>query len=251
MNGFELHNQTHTSASSINLWHNAPDVWIAEKLYGFKGKMSPAALRGIEIEKAIVKFLMKEMDIEEAIRQAVDSFNRQTALNSSDKTNDERDMIDPCVRQGVEILLPYGVPTFDLDQKQKRIELLCKTDKFEIPVIGFIDLWFENENIIFDIKTTGRIPSKMSPEHNRQCAIYKKASGNAVVKFLYLSGKKTALHECEDMSGTLAEIKGILTRQEHFLSKGTKEELAQLVRLYPETFYWTGNEETRKTVYGF
>ena len=34
MNGFEKHNIDHLSASSINLWANAPDVWVMQYLHG-------------------------------------------------------------------------------------------------------------------------------------------------------------------------------------------------------------------------
>jgi len=250
MNGFERHAINHSSASSINLWQNAPDVFIAEKLFGLRGRMSPAALRGIEIEKAIVRVLMRECDIETSIGMAIHSFNLQTALQGGDKIDKERECIDPAVRIGVGELSQYGKPEFAADGKQNRIELLCNGEGWSLPIVGYLDLVYPQHGLVVDIKTTLKAPTEMSDEHQRQAAIYRKASGNSAVKFLYLTPKKAVWHECADVDGTLAEIKTILTRQEHFLRQGSKEELAKLVHFNRGAFYWNGNEENRKAVYG-
>jgi len=39
MNGFEKHNIDHLSASSINLWSNAPDVWVMQYLHGLRTQL--------------------------------------------------------------------------------------------------------------------------------------------------------------------------------------------------------------------
>lgn len=83
------------------------------------------------------------------------------------------------------------------------------------------------------------MPSVMSMEHQRQAAIYAKGS-KMDVKFLYITPKKTQFLECEDVAGTLAEIKDILNRQERFLRLGDKDMLAGIVHYDPSTFYWNG-----------
>jgi hypothetical protein len=251
MNGFQKHGITHTSPSSINLFAEAPDVYVAEKLFGYKGRMSPAAYRGIVIEKAVSNIIAKGESEEKAVSWAILEFNREVALYGSDKIEEEREMIAPCVQQALEVLKPYGQPEFAVDGKQDKIELLCKGNGWELPVIGYTDFPFPKHGVIIDLKTTSRIPSVMSDAHNRQAAIYRKASGNMAVKFLYVSSKKSALHECADIDGTLAEIKMILNRQEKFLSMGDKETLREIVHFNPSTFYWTGAESNRKEVYGF
>lgn len=250
MNGFQLHNQQHTSASSINLWANAPDVWVTEKLFGLRGQTSPSATRGIVIEKALVNILAGGMSHENATQEAIKEFDTRTALQSGDKTDGEREIIASCITQGLGALREYGEPQFEGIGKQNRIELLCKGDGWEIPVIGYLDLVYPKHGLIIDIKTTLKAPSDMSSEHNRQAAIYRKASGNSAVKFLYITPKKSVWHECSDVDGTLKEIKQILTRQEYFLRQGDKDQLAKLVHYNPESFYWSGNEKNRSEVYG-
>ncbi len=236
MNGFQLHNQQHTSASSINTWAAAPDIWIAEKLFGIKGPSNAAMYRGNAVESALVNILAYGVNHEEAITQAIETFNSKTALLGDGNTEKERNIIPDCVQQGVEALGGYGKPFFEADGKQNKIELLCRGNGFEIPVIGFLDLVYPQHGLIIDIKTTTKAPSEMSVEHNRQAAIYRQASGNAQVKFLYLTPKKAVWHECQDIAGTLAEIKQILAHQEAFLKNVTKEELTAWHSTYQKMF---------------
>lgn len=250
MNGFEQHNIKHTSASQINLWSNAPDVWVCEKLFGKRGPTGPSATRGLVIEKALVNILANGMSHEQAEQEAIKEYNKQTALNTSEKVASEREVIAPCIAVGLEALNSMGKPMFETLGKQNKIETLCKGNGWELPIIGFLDLVYPDSGKIIDIKTTLKAPSTMSAEHNRQAAIYRQASGNAQVKFLYITPKKAIWHECQDVKGTLVEIKQILNRQEHFLRQGTKEDLAALVHLNPESFYWNGNEGNRREIYG-
>lgn len=249
MNGFQRHGFTHSSASSINLWHNSPDVFICEKLFGLRGPTSPAATRGIVIEKAIVSILLGELSHEEATKKAIEDFNARTAIVSSERTEAERDSIGEYIAVGTRTLSEYGQPEFEGVGKQNKIELLCRADNWNLPIIGFLDLVYPEQSLVIDVKTTTKIPKEMSKDHKRQAAIYAKATGKEV-KFLYISPEKTALHGIEDVDNVLGEIKFILNRQEHFLRQGTKEELAKLVHYNPDGQYWFGNQKNREIVYG-
>ena len=46
-NGFELHNLKHVSVSQANKFREAPDAWIADKLYGYKSPYGYPALQGL------------------------------------------------------------------------------------------------------------------------------------------------------------------------------------------------------------
>lgn len=250
MNGFEQHNIKHTSASQINLWSNAPDVWVCEKLFGKRGPTGPSATRGLVIEKALVNILANGMSHEQAEQEAIKEYNKQTALLTSKKIDSEREVISPTISVGLAELSGLGKPRFETLGQQNKIELLCKGNGWEIPIIGLLDLVYPDSGLIVDIKTTLKAPSEMSVEHQRQAAIYRKASGNAAVRFLYITPKKAVWHECQDIDGTLRDIKQILTRQERFLRQGTKEELAEIVHLNANSFYWNGNENNRRQIYG-
>jgi len=225
-NGFQKFNLQHTSASSINTWAKAPDVWVADKLFGIRNPVGAAAHRGNAVEAALINILAYGVEKNEAINQAIEAFNSKTALLGDAKTESERSSIAAFVECGLQALSEYGQPFFEAGGKQSKIELLARGAGWELPVIGFLDLVYPRHGLVIDIKTTHKAPSTMSADHNRQAAIYRKASGNAQVRFLYITPKKTTWHECTDVEGTLSEIKQILNEQEEFLRSVTKEDLA-------------------------
>ena len=249
MNGFEKHNIKHLSASSINLWTNAPDVWVAQYLFGKRGPMSAAAMRGICTEDAVVDFLTGKLHKAGALDQAIEKFDKTFPL-ADEKTTKERAMIEPCMELALQELEQYGEPEFP-EEGQEKISITAKTDDYEIPVIGFLDLVFPDAGLVIDLKTTGRCPSVMSPEHQLQRAIYQKAKGNQAVKFLYVTPKKTSLLEDGDPSELLARAKKQITRLERFLRCGNARDIADVIPVNPNTFYWNGSEGIREELYGF
>ena len=96
MNGFEKHGIKHLSASSINLWTNAPDVWVATYLFKKRGSMSAPAMRGICTEDAVSAFLTGEMQKEAALEKALAKFDKMFFL-ADEKISKERAMIEPCM----------------------------------------------------------------------------------------------------------------------------------------------------------
>jgi hypothetical protein len=103
---------------------------------------------------------------------------------------------------------------------------------------------------VIDLKTTGRMPSTMSAEHQLQRAIYQKAKGNMGVKFLYVTPKKASMLEDGDPAELLAQAKVQITRMEAFLRTLDKETAKAIVPVQPNSFYWKGNEALRKEFYG-
>ena len=247
MNGFEKHNIKHLSASSINLWTNAPDVWVASYLFGKRGPMSAAAMRGICTEDAVVAALTGE-NKDGALDAALEKFDKSFPIGD-EKTSKERAMIEPCLDLALGELQQYGQPEFTEDGQQK-ISITAKTDDYEIPVIGFLDLVFPEHGLVIDLKTTGRMPSTMSAEHQLQRAIYQKARGNQAVKFLYVSPKKTNLLEDGDPTEILKKAKVQISRMEKFLRAGNAQDIADVIPVNPNTFYWSGNEAVREELYG-
>ena len=248
MNGFQKHGIKHLSPSSINLWTNAPDVWVAQYLFGKRGPMSAAAMRGICTEDAVVAVLQGK-NADGALDAALEKFD-QTFPIGDEKTTKERAMIQPCMELAIQELEQYGEPEFP-EEGQEKISITAKTDDYEIPVIGYLDLVFPKRGVVIDLKTTGRCPSVMSAEHQLQRAIYQKAKGNQVVKFLYVTPKKTNLLEDGDPSEILRKTKIQITRMERFLRSGNARDVASVIPVNPNTFYWNGAEEIRQELYGF
>lgn len=245
--GFTKHGIKHLSASSINLWTNAPDVWVAQYLFGKRGPMSAAAMRGICTEDAVVAALTGT-DHEAALAAALERFDK-TFVIGTEKTTKEREMIEPCMNLALDALKDYGTPEFPEKENQEKISITAKGDDWSIPVIGYLDLVFPEAGLVIDLKTTGRCPSTMSPEHQLQRAIYQKAKGNQAVKFLYVTPKKTALLEDGDPSELLTNAKKQITRLERLLRAGSKEDIASIIPVNPSSFYWNGMEAVREALY--
>ena len=246
--GFDNHGIKHLSASSINLWTNAPDVWVAQYLFGKRTPMGAAAMRGICTEDAVVAVLTGK-NRDGALDAALEKFDSYFPL-ADEKTTKERNMTEPCMDLALGELQQYGEPEFP-EEGQEKISITAKTDDYEIPVIGYLDLVFPKHGVVIDLKTTGRCPSVMSAEHQLQRAIYQKAKGNQIVKFLYVTPKKTNLLEDGDPSEILRKTKTQITRMERFLRSGTRHDIAGVIPVNPSTFYWNGAEEIRQELYGF
>jgi hypothetical protein len=147
-------------------------------------------------------------------------------------------------------LAHLGKPEFAEDDEQEKISITARGEGWQIPVIGFLDLVYPQHGLVIDLKTTGRIPSKMSAEHQLQRAIYQKAKGNMAVKFLYVSDKKTNMLEDGDADELLAQAKVQIGRMEAFLRHCDKETALAIVPVQPSSFYWQGAEDLRKEFYG-
>jgi hypothetical protein len=249
MNGFEKHGIDHLSPSSINLWANAPDVWLMSYLYGIRTPMGPAPWRGIVVEEAVVETMMGGSE-KDAIQKALDKFDKRFLIGD-EATTKERAMIEPMVQLSVEQLMEFGKPEFPEEGGQNKISITAKGDGWTVPVIGFLDLVYPQHGVVIDLKTTGRMPSTMSAEHQLQRAIYQKAKGgNQSVKFLYVTPKKAAMLEDGDPTEILAQAKVQITRMEAFLRTLDKETAKAIVPVQPNSFYWKGNEALRKEFYG-
>lgn len=249
MNGFERHNQNHTSPSSLNMWIDAPCAWVAKYLYGQKFAFGVAPQIGVLVEKVVANALIDRMSLDDAIAEAEKEFNKNNALNVSEKDRARVADIRSMSELAYEILKPYGKPDFNGDDQHK-IELKCKGDGWELPVIGYLDFYYPDQGLVIDLKTTLRMPSTMSDAHKRQQAIYSKSLGNCGVKFLYVTPKKAALLENENEGDTLAEIKAVLNRKERLLRMHDAETLKDIVPVNLSSFYWNGAENIRKDLYG-
>lgn len=254
MNGFEKHGIKHLSASSINLWTNAPDVWVASYLFKKRTPMGAAAMRGICTEDAVANTLTGKLHKAGALDQALEKFDSMFFM-ADEKITKERAMIEPCMELTLQELEHYGKPEFPEDGQTKiSITATDRNDDGEViwsvPVIGYLDFVFPDHGVVIDLKTTGRIPSKMSPEHQLQRAIYQKARGNQVVKFLYVSSKKTNMLEDGDPTEILAKAKKQIARLEKFLRAGSAEDIREVIPVNPNSFYWNGAEDLREEMYG-
>jgi len=232
------------------MWADAPCAWVAKYLFDKKFSFSNAARAGVLVENAVKFILTGKSTHEEASEQAYNAYMMQVALTGSDADRTRGQAIRGMIEGAIEALKSYGEPEFTETGDQKKVEILCKGDGWELPVIGFLDFHFPKHGLIVDLKTTMRMPSAMSDSHLRQQAIYQAVMGNQEVKFLYVTGKKAEMFSCDGHQNVLAEIKAIMNRQERFLHMGDKETLRDIVPVNAGSFFWSGDEIIRKELYG-
>lgn len=248
--GFAKHGIGHLSASSLNLWTNAPDVWVAKYLLGHKQTFGPAPRRGQCVEDAVVEILQGKPQ-DQAFKRAYGKFD--TTRFGATPTKDiekERAMIEPMTDLAVEALREYGAPEFQ-GKGQDKVTLLAEFDGWSIPVIGFLDLVFPDHGLVVDLKTTGRMPSTMSAEHQLQRAIYDACTGNSAVKFLYVTPKKSGFLEDGETSAILARAKVQIARLERFLATCEDAQHARaIIPTNPSSFYWKGDSAGLGAIYG-
>jgi len=251
MNGFKKHNIDHTSASSINMYAAAPCAWVAKYIYNKKFSFGLAAKAGVLVEGAVVNVLANGWDAEKATAEAMAQYNKASAFGASDADMKRGLAIPGMIENALAELAQYGEPEFDNDlmgKRQKKIELLCKGDGWELPVIGFIDFHYPKHGVIVDLKTTMAAPTNMSDEHMRQGAIYRQAMGNQAVRFLYVTGKKAVWHDVPEPGPILAEVKAILNRQERML-RHEADDIRAMVPVISSSYYWSGDSDLRKEMY--
>ena len=247
--GFARFGIDHLSASSINLWTSAPDIWVAKYLLKRGTPFGPAPLRGQCVEDAVVSTLMGE-DLDASVEKAHDRFDRTFLIGSEDTTK-ERDMIRPMTEVAINELRGFGVPEFTESGSQKKIVITANFGTWTMPIWGFLDLEYPQHGLVVDLKTTSRVPSVMSPEHQLQRAIYARANGNHAVKFLYVSSKKAAWLEDGDPAECLVRAKSQIARLDAFLRACPDAETAQqIVPCNPTSFFWRGAEPLLSEIYG-
>ncbi len=240
--GFDKHGLTHSSASQINQWAEAPHMWVAQYLFNKRSTFGAAPKAGVLVEDAVVNVLAKGWTAEAAICFAVAQYSQFISLSGTDTDRKRGDAMPGMIHNALEALKPYGVPEFDgMDERgkprQKRVDLLCRGNGFDINVTGFLDFVFPDHGLVVDLKTSMKLSTSLSDPHRRQGCIYRKTQGNMAVKFLYVTGSKYAFIDVPEPSDTLAEIKSILTRQNKFLLAGDKELLRDIVPVVSSSYY--------------
>ncbi|MEM9043481.1 MAG: PD-(D/E)XK nuclease family protein [Pseudomonadota bacterium] len=259
MNGFQMYGLDHLSPSSLNKFIDAPDAWVAEKLFKKKGAAGAAMWRGIVVEDAIAAVLEGKLDRETATKEAVADYDKKIAglLNVKPK---ERDGIPGMIEQGLMALEDYPEPILAENSRgQHKVSLKCNLDDgTSIDFIGYLDFAFGgNRKQIVDLKTTHACPSKMSFSHRVQQTVYDLAAADGFeVRFLYVTPKKSGLLGEEEFAGQrdeiIATIKANANRLNNLLKAGggDPEKVANLVPVNPDSFYWSGAHEHRRAVFG-
>lgn len=231
----------HLSYSQGAMFIADPARWWLTYVLGHREPSNAAMERGKAVEFGVEHFLKNEfVDVDDAIDEAVKYFNRATALLVS---NEERQKelvgIPGMVAWGIEAIRPLGVPI----GYQEKIEITL--DDVPVPVIGYIDWTFDG--LIVDLKTTNRMPSKISSSHRKQGALYRAAKGNYGVQFLYTTPKRSCFLELENDRQDLNELRRAFRAMEALC--GLSDDRAEIEAiLCPDfdSFYWSDQQTRNK-----
>lgn len=234
------------------MWADCPHAFVAQYIFKKRGIFSPAAKAGVLVEDAVCNVLAAGFTRDEAVKSALGEYAKFTALGCSESDRKRGESMEGMIDLALEALKPYGEPTFERDMfgklLQRKVELTCNGNGWTLPLIGYTDFIFEKAGVCIDLKTSMRLATDLSDSHKRQACLYQKYLGNIRVSFLYVTGKKSNLIECPDVTDTLSEIKETLNRQERFLASGDADHLRSIVPVVKSSYYH--DEEICKELYG-
>lgn len=243
---FEQHGIEHLSHSSIDCFRNEPGLWLMRYLLKHREGTNAAMSRGHAAELGIYTAIMTDSNGHD---EAESEFLKLTALGVEGVSREkERANLAAYVDNGVAALKEAGLSEVTDYQEKISIDL----EGVKVPIIGFTDITFEGS--VVDVKSTGRLPSAISPAHRRQGSIYQKAKGNHAIQFLYTTPKKYGFYTLEDSEQDLNEVHNTALCIQRFLgiSKDPME-LVQFIAPNFDHFYWN-NPSTRakaKEIWGY
>lgn len=241
--GFTAHGIDHGSNSMIGDFTDAPDYFVARRLKNIPFAMGVAVDSGTAIEAGVEKILVDKCSIDEGVAEALKAYDALVALKMSDPNlSKRRDSIASSVALAADALKHYGPLELPENGRQHKIKVECVTENWRLPIIGYLDFKFPKApkgKTVVDLKTTFRMPSKMSLGHQRQRAIYATANPGWRVEFLYVTPKKSQVLEDGDVEEIMAATKEQFRRLERFLSAGDADYLASIVPVNPDNWKWS------------
>ncbi len=194
---FEVHHIDHLSPSSVNCYIDDIPLWIMRYLYGFRNGGGPAMWRGTVVDHAVGNIFglnehSNQLSIPEALKESELEYKKlyhycrkEYPEQNIDENQYKREgnNVSTYTKTALDFYKKIGQPT----EYQKEINLML--EDIPVPVRGYIDLQYQD--IIRDIKTTGRMPSKVSDAHARQVSVYAKALDcSPVLDYIHVSAKE-------------------------------------------------------------
>lgn len=243
MNQFERYDIPHLSPSTCNKFAASPAAFVLEKVLKRKSAVGAAAHRGTAVEAGVTKGLLEGAPVAECVREAEETFGRLTALSGDPRRDVERAALPDMVKIGLWELLPYGAPS----STQQKVE--WRIDGVPVPMIGFFDFEWEQDGIVLDLKTTHRLPSKISTSHARQVALYCAARNLNSARICYATPKKAAVYALENVSSHVMALESIARAIASFLTISNDPlVLARMLAPDVDSFYFS-DPETRQLAF--
>ena len=234
-NPFQTHNIGHLSPSSINSFIADPCLWVMRYLFNIREKSGVGAIRGTSLEYVQnEKFkngffdydLLDQHFTKLCVEQDIDLLDDKTA-------KEQQSLIK--YASIIDTSLNYS----NLEDYQEKVEL--SFDDLPIPILGYIDYKFPE--VIVDLKTTNRMPSKPTNGQQRQMAFYSMAYPAKQVQIFFVSPREHKVftlskNDLKYSSKTL--LQGAFTIQRFLSLSNDKNELASFI--YPNFDKWEWSE---------
>ena len=264
-NGFEIHGLKRISVSNVNKFREAPDAWACQYLGKKRFPTGWAAVQGKAVEAGVELALFNGLGIDDGQEHAISTLKKESLFldNKIEEIEKRTPIIKRMVENALEQLMPLGVPELPEEgtrQHSIRVPVrFAEGDNGTVDLLGYLDFWYPEHNLIVDLKTTSKAPSKWSLSHGIQAAVYQKAIAakhgkEPQVKFLYcLTRQKDPFIWMEMTEGAeyLKKFKFTVTQMEKLLrlSHDSSEIIASIPH-NPDTFYWNNAQEIAATFYG-
>lgn len=223
------------SPSSLQSFAASPALFVLEKLLGVRQPGNAPMHRGTAVEDGVTHGLMNPgAPVSECVAVAFKKYDTITALSSDARREDYRLTIPDMVASALLELRPYGIPS----HCQGFIE--WKPEGLRYPIVGYWDYHWQEHNITIDLKTTEKLPSVIKVPHARQVSLYV-ASNNADARVAYVTPKKRAVYQVENIDAHRKALHEMALKCEAFLA--LSEDPKQFISFtLPDidSFYWSG-----------
>lgn len=201
----------HHSPSGLNMFTMSSALFVLERVLDLKQTVGAPAHRGTGVEAGVALGLLNPQASDKAcIDAAHRAYDAASALSPDERKEKYRDTIPEMVRQTLEELRPYGIPTAVQGYITDHPEGLA------LPIVGYFDFLWEDKGIIVDLKTTDKMPSEIKQSHARQVSFY--ASDNFEGLLTYCTPKKICTYRLENIRAHKQALIQIAKNVEQFLS---------------------------------
>jgi hypothetical protein len=227
------------SFSSVNKFKHNPSEWLVHYGLGLKVSSSPAMVRGNLAEFGAyykIKRGMQQKDDKYFTKLLSHKFSKYKFFNAESELYNSIDI----AKKFEEKLYERQLRNIVSYQKEK----VEKVKGLEHPVRLFTD--FEYDNLIVDLKSTLRLPTKPKIDHVRQQALYSKLHDKPIA-LLYATPKKTLWYDLtkQDVKNGYDELLRDFKSLENFIDM-CDNDIEKAIKITPlntdpSPFYWDSN----------